>query len=172
MIEGDYIQLREGAQKMVAATAAFAKVAAAAAASSPHSSYLPTVAVTPMAQSHRLKKVPSIDSKNVKTGNSVKENTITSQTTSDDPLKIPAMQHQQPNGMCFSGAEGLSNVKILSKSKGSHDIPVQSSVHGNGVILDRSSVGSAQNTGSANGRVGSNFSGKLQTRYASLLATK
>ncbi|KAJ7959413.1 Reticulocyte-binding 2 a [Quillaja saponaria] len=53
MIEGDYIQLRDGAQKMVAATAAVAKVAAAAAASSPYSSFLPTVAVTPMAQSHR-----------------------------------------------------------------------------------------------------------------------
>ncbi|KAJ9174330.1 hypothetical protein P3X46_017364 [Hevea brasiliensis] len=62
-IEGDYIQLREGAQEMIAATAAVAKVAAAAAASPPYSSFFPSVAVTPMAQSHRLKKVPSIDSK-------------------------------------------------------------------------------------------------------------
>ncbi|KAE9587265.1 hypothetical protein Lalb_Chr23g0271841 [Lupinus albus] len=63
MIEGDSIRLREGAQKMVAA--AVAKVAAAAAVSSPYSSYMPTVAVTPMAQSHRMKKAPSIDSKNI-----------------------------------------------------------------------------------------------------------
>jgi hypothetical protein len=63
LIEGDFIQLREGAQEMIAATAAVAKVAAAVAASSPYSSFLPSVAVTPMAQSHRLKKVPSIESK-------------------------------------------------------------------------------------------------------------
>ncbi|XP_050236547.1 uncharacterized protein LOC126686516 isoform X2 [Mercurialis annua] len=62
-IEGENIQLREGAQEMIAATAAVAKVAAAAAASSPYSSYMSSVAVTPMAQSHRLRKVPSIDSK-------------------------------------------------------------------------------------------------------------
>ncbi|XP_073261093.1 uncharacterized protein [Populus alba] len=64
LIEGDYIQLREGAQEMISATAAVAKVAAAAAAAaSPYSSFLPSVAVTPMAQSHRLKKAPSIESK-------------------------------------------------------------------------------------------------------------
>ncbi|XP_054797381.1 uncharacterized protein LOC129302483 isoform X1 [Prosopis cineraria] len=169
MIEGDYIQLREGAQKMVAATAAVAKVAAAAAASPPYSSYLPTVAVTPMAQSHRLKKVPSIDSRNVKTDNTVKEYVVISQTTTNDPLKLPAMQQpQQPNGMCFSVTGGLSNVKILSKSKDSHESrPVQSSVHltvGIGVNLDRSSMSSTQNIGSANGRLASSFSGKQQTR--------
>ncbi|KAK4277620.1 hypothetical protein QN277_015592 [Acacia crassicarpa] len=173
IIEGDYIQVREGAQKMVAATAAVAKVAAAAAVSSPHSSYLSTVAVTPMAQSHRLKKAPSIDSKNVKTDNTVKDYVVISQNTSDGPLKIPAMQHQQSNGMCFSVTGGLSNVKILSKSKDSHlmddseNRPVQSSVHltvGNGVSLDRSSMASAQNAGSANGRLATGFSGKLQTR--------
>ncbi|XP_071725249.1 uncharacterized protein [Rutidosis leptorrhynchoides] len=55
VIEGDFIQHREGAQEMVAATAAVARVAAAAAASSsPQSSNFPSVAVTPMAQS-RLK---------------------------------------------------------------------------------------------------------------------
>ncbi|XP_028806627.1 uncharacterized protein LOC114761438 [Neltuma alba] len=173
MIEGDYIQLREGAQKKVAATAAVAKVAAAAAASPPHSSYLPTVAVTPMAQSHRLKKVPSTDSKNVKTDSTVKEYVVISQTTTDDSLKIPVVQHQQSSGMSFSVAGGLSNVKILSKSKDSHKMdgcenrPLQSSVHltvGNGVSPDRSSMGSTQNTGSANGRLASSFSGKQQTR--------
>lgn len=55
MIEDDYIQVREGAQKMVAASAsaAAAKVAAAAAAAAPNSMY---VAMTPMAQSQGLKK--------------------------------------------------------------------------------------------------------------------
>ncbi|XP_062119999.1 uncharacterized protein LOC133834409 isoform X2 [Humulus lupulus] len=55
VIEGDFIQLREGAQKMVAANAAAAKVAAAAAASSPYSSSMPSVAVTPMAQNRHKK---------------------------------------------------------------------------------------------------------------------
>ncbi|KAL9432675.1 hypothetical protein AB3S75_027658 [Citrus x aurantiifolia] len=91
VIEGDYIQLREGAQEMIAATAAVAKVAAAAAASSPYSSFLPSVAVTPMAQS-RLKKVPSIDSNSV----------------------IP---NQHLNGVSFGMAGGFSNVKILSKPR-------------------------------------------------------
>ncbi|ESQ43133.1 hypothetical protein EUTSA_v10012857mg [Eutrema salsugineum] len=57
VVEDDYIQVREGAQKMVAASAsaaAAAKVAAAASASStPNSIY---VAMTPMAQSQGLKK--------------------------------------------------------------------------------------------------------------------
>ena len=59
VIEGDHIQLREGAQKMVAANAAVAKVAAAAAAPSSYSSSLPSVAVTPMAQ-NRPKKVTTL----------------------------------------------------------------------------------------------------------------
>ncbi|KAL1206630.1 hypothetical protein V5N11_027194 [Cardamine amara subsp. amara] len=52
VIEDDYIQVREGAQKIVAASAAAAKMAAAAAAasSSPNSIY---VAMTPMAQLQR-----------------------------------------------------------------------------------------------------------------------
>lgn len=61
MKEGDFIQLREGAQKKIAATAAAAKIAAAAAAPSPYSALLPSVAVTPMSQSYRLKKTMSTD---------------------------------------------------------------------------------------------------------------
>ncbi|KAI4338024.1 hypothetical protein L6164_016379 [Bauhinia variegata] len=157
MIDGDYIQLREGAQMMVAATAAVAKVAAAAAASSPYSSYLPTVAVTPMAQSNRVMKVPSIESKTVKAGKTA-------------PTKEYAviMQHQQSNGV-----SSPSNVKILSKSKDSQEMDgpenraVQSSIHlsvGNGGSLDRSNISSTHNTGSANGRLSSNYAAKHQTR--------
>ncbi|XP_047961145.1 uncharacterized protein LOC125205959 isoform X1 [Salvia hispanica] len=63
LIEGDYIQLREGAQETIAASAAVARVAAAAAAAPlSNSSLLPSVAVTPMAQSHRLKKASPHDS--------------------------------------------------------------------------------------------------------------
>ncbi|KAJ6881030.1 hypothetical protein NC651_027772 [Populus alba x Populus x berolinensis] len=53
---GFFQRYREGAQDMIAATSAVAKVAAAAAASHlQYSSFLPSVAVTPMAQYHRLK---------------------------------------------------------------------------------------------------------------------
>ncbi|GMH28082.1 hypothetical protein Nepgr_029925 [Nepenthes gracilis] len=63
VIEGDYIQLQEGAQGIIAATAAVAKVAAAAAAPSPYLSVFPSAAVTPIAQANRLKKVPSVEPK-------------------------------------------------------------------------------------------------------------
>ncbi|XP_047316319.1 uncharacterized protein LOC124919984 isoform X2 [Impatiens glandulifera] len=60
VIEGDYIQVREGAQEMIAATAAVAKVAAAAKTVVFAN---PSVAVTPMAHSsqQRLKRTPSTD---------------------------------------------------------------------------------------------------------------
>ncbi|CAJ1974456.1 unnamed protein product [Sphenostylis stenocarpa] len=164
-IEGDYIQLREGAQKMVAATAAVAKVAAAAAASTPYSSYISTVAVTPMAQSHRMKKVPSIDSKNIKSDKTLQEYAVISSNLGDDPLKLSVMQHQQSNGACFSVAGGLSNVKILSKSKDSRETDgPDSRVVQPSVQLSVGNGGSAQISGSANGRLVSSFSSKQQTR--------
>ncbi|KAJ0044959.1 hypothetical protein Pint_05479 [Pistacia integerrima] len=128
VIEGDYIQLREGAQEMIAATAAFAKVAAAAAASSPYSSFLPSVAVTPVA---RPKKVPSIDSNSV-------------------------IKTQHLNGVNFGMAGGLSNIKILTKSRDPFELKL------NGASFERSSVISNQNKGSTQGR--SNFVGKQQGR--------
>ncbi|CAI9266189.1 unnamed protein product [Lactuca saligna] len=60
VIEGDYIQVREGAQEIIAAMVAHAKVRAAAVADSATSSnlsLLSSVAVTPMART-RLKKGP------------------------------------------------------------------------------------------------------------------
>ncbi|WCJ32463.1 hypothetical protein M5689_013884 [Euphorbia peplus] len=133
LIEGDYIQLREGAQAKVAATAAVAKVAAAAAASSPYSSFLPSMAVTPMAQSHRIKKVPSIDSKHT-------------------------------NGVNNSATGGISNLKILSKSKDSQEP--------SGAEFDRSSVSSSQSSkGLINGRSNSNFTKKQQGRTSGATLT-
>ncbi|CAL0319552.1 unnamed protein product [Lupinus luteus] len=172
MIEGDYIQLREGAHKMVAATAAVAKVAAAAAASSPYSSYMPTVAVTPMAQSHRLKKALLIDSKNIKPDKNLQEYSVISSNIGVDPLKLSVMQHQQSNNL-FGVAGGLSNVKILSKPKDAREMngPESRTAHSsvqltvaNGGSFDRSSISSAQNPGSANGRVVQSFALKPQSR--------
>ncbi|KAJ6672935.1 hypothetical protein OIU85_014189 [Salix viminalis] len=125
LIEGDFIQLREGAQEMIAATSAVAKVAAAAAASSPYSSFLPSVAVTPMAQSHRFKEVPSIESK-------------------------------FSNGVNLGAAGGISNVKVLSKSKDYQEL--------NGPDSDRSSVSSTQSKGSIHGMSNSIYTGKQQSR--------
>ncbi|KAG8087783.1 hypothetical protein GUJ93_ZPchr0010g8058 [Zizania palustris] len=61
VIEGDFIHLREGAQQIISATTAAAKIAAAA-SSTPYSSLLPSVAVTPVAQSARQKRGP-VDSR-------------------------------------------------------------------------------------------------------------
>ncbi|CAN1251065.1 hypothetical protein LINPERPRIM_LOCUS7609 [Linum perenne] len=127
LIEGEYIQLREGAQEMIAATAAVAKVAAAAASSTPYSSFLPTMSVTPMAQSHRMKKFPSTDSSRL-------------------------------NGVSFGGPGGISNVKILSKSKDSQEM--------NGADTERSGVSSGQNKSSSQPRPNSGFVGKQQGRVA------
>ncbi|XP_076898610.1 uncharacterized protein LOC143552220 isoform X2 [Bidens hawaiensis] len=66
VIEGDYIQVREGAQEIIASMVARAKVRAAtvaASAAASHPSKLSSVAVTPMAQT-RLKRVPSTESQN------------------------------------------------------------------------------------------------------------
>ncbi|XP_073142179.1 uncharacterized protein [Henckelia pumila] len=106
VIEGDFIQLREGAQEIIAATAAVAKVAAAAAAApSSYSSFLPSVTVTPMAQSHRLKKISSLDSSSV----NVDKSSLNSSQLSVTPS-------QNLNGASFN-ISGVSNVKILSKTK-------------------------------------------------------
>ncbi|XVF10161.1 hypothetical protein REPUB_Repub07fG0158800 [Reevesia pubescens] len=158
VIEGDYIQLREGAQEMIAATAAVAKVAAAAAASSPYSSFLPSVAVTPMAQPNRLKKVlPSIDSNHAKNENAVfKEHAAISKNAADGHSQLLGMQNQHPNGISFGVAGGLSNVKILSKSKNHTEI--------NGANFERSSVTNVESKASGRGRSNSNFVGKQQGR--------
>ncbi|RVW89034.1 hypothetical protein CK203_029337 [Vitis vinifera] len=181
VIEGDYIHLREGAQEMIAATAAVAKVAAAAAVSSPYSSLLPSVAVTPMAQSHRQKKVPSIDSKHVKTEKTVfKEYAVTPASAADNSSQLLAMQNQQSNGVYFNASGGFSNIKILSKSKDAVEMngpeirPGQSSVFmtaGNGANPDRSGVASTQNKGSINGRSGAHFVGKQSGRTTGAAST-
>ncbi|KAF5765722.1 hypothetical protein HanPI659440_Chr15g0605871 [Helianthus annuus] len=60
VIEGDYIQVQEGAQEIIAGMVARAKIRAATVAAS-HPSLLSSVAVTPMAQT-RLKQGPSVNS--------------------------------------------------------------------------------------------------------------
>ncbi|XP_062147780.1 uncharacterized protein LOC133856742 isoform X2 [Alnus glutinosa] len=181
MIEGDYIQLREGAQEMIAAEAALAKVAAAAKASSPYTSFVPSMAVTPMAQPHRLKKVPSIESKTLQADKTALTEyaVISPSTSTDEPPQFSVMPNQQPNGVGFGLPRGLSNIKILSKSRdpremnGPENRPVQSAylTVGNGSNLNRSSLSNTQSTGSANGRTNLNFVGKQQGRMSSAAFT-
>ncbi|RAL39802.1 hypothetical protein DM860_013003 [Cuscuta australis] len=104
VIDGDYIQLREGAQEIIAATSAAARVAAAAAAaatSSSSSSCLPSVvAVTPMAQSQWLKKTSGDVEK-------VADNIC---------YEFMAMQNQQcPPDVVIGGI--IPRVKVLMKPK-------------------------------------------------------
>ncbi|KAI3907284.1 hypothetical protein MKX01_021450, partial [Papaver californicum] len=98
VVDGDFIHLREGAQEIISATAAVAKVAAAA--SAPYSSFLPSVAVTPIAQSYRLKKVPSIESEHVKIG------------SAKPSLRAASAQIRPSNGV-----HGLENANLLGKPK-------------------------------------------------------
>lgn len=158
---------------MIAAEAAMAKVAAAAAASSPYSSFLPSMAVTPVAQSHRLRKIPSTDSKNLKTDKTAfKEYAIVSLNSIDEPAQLSVMQNQQPNGVGFGLPRGLSNIKILSKPKDPQETNGPESRQsafatvGNGSNVNRSNLSTSQSTGSANGRANLNFVGKQQSRFS------
>ncbi|XP_074319916.1 uncharacterized protein LOC141656766 isoform X3 [Silene latifolia] len=149
VIEGDYIQLREGAQGIIAATAAVAKVAAAAAAaSSPYLSFFPPVAVTPMADFGRVKKMPSTESKPVR-------NVMSSSHPS-------TMQTQYSNGSAFNVTGNLSNVKILSKPKDPMEFNGQPlRVHAeNGTHSDRSGLGNPQSKVPVHSRPVANFNGK------------
>ncbi|CAO2838530.1 unnamed protein product [Amaranthus hypochondriacus] len=157
LIEGDYIQLREGAQGIIAATAAMAKVAAAAAASSPYTSFFPPVAVTPMAHAGRVKKLSSVEHRPMR--NSA-DNTLSS-----------AMQSHHSNGSGYVSGN-LANVKILSKSKdpldhnGSELRSVQSMLLSteSGVHSDRSILGNPQNQVPIHARGSANYISKQQGR--------
>lgn len=155
-IEGDYIQLREGAQETIAASAAVAKVAAAAAAApSSYSSLLPSVAVTPMAQSHRLKKAPPLDSSYVNVDKASPLN------VNDHPSQFSAVHSQNINGGSLRVPGGTSNVKILSKSNDHLEL------NGNEAGLGRSTL-QPVGKGGSHGRPGMSSAGK-QHRYSKFL---
>ncbi|XP_042048837.1 RNA polymerase II degradation factor 1-like isoform X3 [Salvia splendens] len=118
LIEGDYIQLREGAQETIAASAAVARVAAAAAAAPlSNSSLLPSVAVTPMAQSHRLKKASPHDSSYVNVNKS-----------SFNELGAPRPLNANEHPSQFSAAQSRNiNGGSLRVPGGSHGRPGMSS---------------------------------------------
>uniref|UniRef100_A0A1D1YK66 Reticulocyte-binding protein 2 a n=1 Tax=Anthurium amnicola TaxID=1678845 RepID=A0A1D1YK66_9ARAE len=113
VIEGDFIHLREGAQEMISTTTAFAKVAAAAAASKPYSSMLPSVAVTPVAQPHRVRKDSSAE---MKTGKGIlcpeTAGLVDPGISPSDFPQILSIHNQQQNGVSFNVVHGISDLKI------------------------------------------------------------
>ncbi|MCD9642692.1 hypothetical protein HAX54_029599 [Datura stramonium] len=160
VIDGDFIQLREGAQEIIAATAAAAKVAAAAAVPSSYSSLLPPIAVTPMPQNHRLKRVPSVEPTSEKAV--FKDYAVVRPANSSDNL-----QNQISNGASFNIPGGISNVKILTKPRDQMELNASesraaSSVQltlGNGANADKNDMGISQNKVSSHGRHGANVVG-------------
>ncbi|XP_010267437.1 PREDICTED: uncharacterized protein LOC104604674 isoform X3 [Nelumbo nucifera] len=179
VIQGDFIQLREGAQEIISATAAVAKVAAAA--SAPYSSLMPSVAVTPMAQSNRLKKAPSIDTKSVISVSTEHSNT-TRTDVSNKSSQFPVVENQHLNGVSLDIVQGLSNVTVLSKPRDvsesnglqSEVIHGNSSVNmsvGNGSNPDKTVLGAIQSKVSSNGRHGMYFGGKQQARTSGAAST-
>ncbi|XP_049393447.1 uncharacterized protein LOC125857842 isoform X3 [Solanum stenotomum] len=161
VIDRDFIQLRGGAQEIIAATAAAAKVAAAAAAPSSYSSLLPPIAVTPMPQNHRLKRVPSVEPTSEKAV--FKDYAVVRPANSSDNL-----QSQISNGASFKSTGGISNVKILTKPRDQMELNASearaaSSVQlnlGNGASADKNDMGSSQNKVSSHGRPGTNLVGR------------
>ncbi|XP_051142372.1 uncharacterized protein LOC127259233 isoform X2 [Andrographis paniculata] len=173
LVEGDYVQLREGAQGTIAAKAAVAKVAAAAAAAMPtlFSSSMASVALTPLAQSHRLKKVSSLDSASVNSDKaSYNELAVPRSSNSVSHPSFLEIQNQNFSGDPFRVAGGIPNVKILSKTKdvaesnGTEARPSRTSMLtvGNGVNTNRNEF--SQSKGPSHGRHGSNLVGKQQSR--------
>ncbi|URE49729.1 hypothetical protein MUK42_31976 [Musa troglodytarum] len=172
VIEGDFIHLREGAQQIISATTAVAKVAAATASSAPYTSLLPSVAVTPVSQVNRQKKVQSIESKTANTmpyadGAAV----INAGDSSDKRTQILMRQDEQPNGVRLNIIQGLSDVTVSSKSKNIQEAngsqseikSGHSSLYfkvGNAANLDRTGLSPPQNKGLTNGR--HSYGGKQQ----------
>ncbi|KAL6900672.1 hypothetical protein ACP4OV_005348 [Aristida adscensionis] len=118
VIEGDFIHLREGAQQMISATTAAAKIAAATLSSAPHSSLLPSVAVTPVAQSTRQKRGPVLDSRSSNTipsGNGSVANNFTDQFNIiqgvGDVTISGKAKHIQDNGSMHTTAANGGNIR-------------------------------------------------------------
>ncbi|KAK4769450.1 hypothetical protein SAY86_027600 [Trapa natans] len=150
VVKGDYVRLREGAQEMIAAVAAVAKVSGAAAAPALHSSALSSVVVTPMAQSYRPKNGPSTVVNNI------------GPTSAQGHLQLLPAQNPHPSAI---GSAVGSNVKILSKSKNPPDpngLGIQSASINGRANIDSAGLGK----GVTNGKHISNFIGKPPSRMS------
>lgn len=146
--------------------------AAAAAPPASYSSLMASVAMTPMAQSHRLKKVSSLESSSVDADKTGVHDVVLPRPSNivDHPSQFSATQGQKLNGGSFHVSGGVSHVKILSKSmkhvelNGSESRSGWPALHtvGNGANSDR--IDFSQSKGASHGRPGSTFVGKQQSR--------
>jgi hypothetical protein len=166
VIEGDFIHLREGAQQIISATTAAAKIAAVA-SSAPYS-LLPSVAVTPVAQSTRQKRGPVVDSRS----SNVMPSRNGSTTASFGDQFDKGGHIPKPNdSVGYNIVQGIGDVTIASKVKDiqengfSDEVrPGQSSMHAvsaNGVRQERSGLPA--------GNTRHGYGGKQQGRYEPFL---
>lgn len=155
VIEGDYIHLCEGAQEIISATAAVAKVAAAAASSAPYSSLFPSVAVTPISQSNRNKKSFSMDSKPINSTSFLKDVTV------NDTGNFSDKHAQQQNGTSINVVQGLADISLFSR-KNSGDRSGLTSNTPPDQLTQSHLTGNGSNNVLTNGRVA--FGGKKPGR--------
>ncbi|KAF0898278.1 hypothetical protein E2562_007132 [Oryza meyeriana var. granulata] len=146
VIEGDFIHLREGAQQIISATTAAAKIAAVA-SSAPYSSLLPSVAVTPVAQSTRQKRGPPVDSRSSTIMPSRNGSTA---TNFGDQFDKSSLNAKANDSVGYNIVQGIGDVSLSNKVKDTQENgfsdevrPAQSSIHAvsaNGVRHERSGL--------------------------------
>eukprot|EP00268_Persea_americana_P045774 TRINITY_DN4687_c0_g1_i19.p1 TRINITY_DN4687_c0_g1~~TRINITY_DN4687_c0_g1_i19.p1 ORF type:complete len:457 (-),score=101.98 TRINITY_DN4687_c0_g1_i19:135-1505(-) len=170
VIEGDFIHLRDGAQEIISVTTAAAKVAAAA--SAPYSSSLSSVAITPVAETHHLKRVPTVDAK-LGSNSACTKGAVVGNPADDRPSQLSAMQDKHSNAVCSNIAQ--SHPKISSESNDIQELkgfssemrPGHSSVHITAANESNPGMVTVQNKGPSNGRNGIHSGGRQQARAAS-----
>ncbi|KAH0456587.1 hypothetical protein IEQ34_014494 [Dendrobium chrysotoxum] len=162
VIEEDYIHLCEGAQEIISATAAVAKVAAAAASSAPYSSLLPSVAVTPISQSSRNKKSLSVDSKPVNSASFLKDVAVNNTgNLSNKYSQVPKTHVQQQNGISINVVQGLADIALSSRKNSGEKGGLTSNTPSDQLTLSHL-TGNGSNNASTNGRI--TFGGKKPER--------
>ncbi|XP_020571865.1 uncharacterized protein LOC110018774 isoform X2 [Phalaenopsis equestris] len=145
VIEGDYIHLCEGAQEIISATAAVAKLAAVAASTPPYSSLLPSVAVTPISQSNRNKKV-------VNSASFLKDVTVNNTgNLSDKSSQVLKTHAQQQNGVSINIVQGVADITLSSRKISGENSGLISTISDQ---FNRSDLaGNGSNNASTNGKV-------------------
>ncbi|ONM03542.1 hypothetical protein ZEAMMB73_Zm00001d031712 [Zea mays] len=135
VIEGDFIHLRDGAQQIISATTAAAKIAAATASSASYSSLLPSVAVTPVAQNTRQKRRPAVDSRSsnaIPSGNGFTDQFNIIQGVSDVTIS-GKVRNIQDNGFIDEVRTGQPSVLTAATANGArHDKCANNTRHGYG----------------------------------------
>ncbi|AQK57833.1 uncharacterized protein LOC100383560 [Zea mays] len=145
VIEGDFIHLREGAQQIISATTAAAKIAAATASSAPYSSLLPSVAVTPVAQSTRQKRGPAVDSRSsnaILSGNGFTDQFNIIQGVSDVPVS-GKVRNTLDNGFLGEVRTGQPSVLTAAANGARHDKGTNNVIQGYGGKQQGRSTGMA-----------------------------